>query len=390
LAVTTAVAVLLAVLGVAVAVATSPGQNGRVAFRRYLNAKQTRAAVLTIAPDGSSERRLTHPPVRTVDDLPDWSPDGRRLVLSRCPADNVCHLMIVNADGSGLRALTRPCGKPPEPAGIPRGCQDASNPSFTPDGRHILFTRATGHVKTFPKLDTDQIQHSAIAVIRADGTGDRAILRMPPYRADANNPQLSPDGRTIVFEEHTSPLAHPRLSQAVFTVRANGRGVRRVTPWRLRGGDGPDWARDGSRILFRSNADVGDFEKSQLYTIRPDGRGLTRLTHVGGGTKLLSASFSPDGTRIVFAMAPKGQLPDLYTMATDGSDIQQVTHSPQWDSRPDWGPQPAADTARGAVRPSHAANGVNRRRAATITRGGGQRSPSALLIVIVTARPVAR
>src|SRR3954451_5778844 len=105
LAVTTAVAVLLAVLGVAVAVATSPGENGRVAVRRYLNAKQTRAAgvesaphgasqgrapLLTLAPDGSSERRLTHPQVRTVHPLPDCPPEERRLVLSRCPADNVC------------------------------------------------------------------------------------------------------------------------------------------------------------------------------------------------------------------------------------------------------------------------------------------------------------
>jgi hypothetical protein len=40
-------------------------------------------------------------------------------------------------------------------------------------------------------------------------------------------------------------------------------------------------------------------------------------------------------------MAPKGGLPDLHTMAIDGSDIQQVTHAPQWDSRPDWGAQPS-------------------------------------------------
>jgi TolB protein len=336
-----AVGVVLVVVGVSMALATMPGQNGSIAFRRYLDAKQTRAAVLAVAADGSGERQITRPPANTQDDLPDWSPDGRRLVFSRCPSDNVCRLMIVNADGTGLRALTHSCRTHPGPKGIPRGCEDASNPSFTPDGQHVLFTRATGRVKTFPKLETDQIEHSAIAVIGADGTDERVILRLPAYRADANNPLLSPDGRTIVFEEHISPLGHPRLGHAVFTVGADGSGVHRVTPFKLRGGDGPDWAPDGSRILFRSNEDVGDFEKSQLYTIRPDGSGLTELTHVGGGTKLLSASFSPDGTRIVFAMAPKGRLPDLYTMANDGSDVRQVTRTPQWDSRPDWGPQPS-------------------------------------------------
>jgi TolB protein len=333
---------LLVAVGVNVALATSPGQNGSIAFRRYLDAKQTRAAVLTIAPDGSGERQITRPPARTQDDLPDWSPDGQRIVFSRCPADNVCRLMIVNADGTGLRALTRSCRTHPGPKGLPRGCEDAANPSFTSDGEHVLFTRATGRVRTFPKLDTDQIQHSAIAMIDADGSGERTILRLRAYSGDANNPLLSPDGRTIVFEEATSPLGHPRLSHAVFTVGADGTGVHRVTPWKLRAGDGPDWAPDGSRILFRSNEDVGDFAKSQLYTIRPDGSGLTQLTHRAGATKLLSASFSPDGTRIVFAMAPKDRLPDLYTMATDGSDVQRVTRTRQWDSRPDWGPQPAS------------------------------------------------
>jgi TolB protein len=335
-----AAGVVLVTVGVSIALATMPGTNGSIAFRRYLDAKQTRAAVLTIAPDGSGERQITRPAAHTQDDLPDWSPDGRRLVFSRCPADNVCRLMIVNADGTGLRALTRSCRTHPGPKGIPRGCEDAANPSFTPDGQHVLYTRATGRVKTFPKLDTDQIEHSAIAVIGADGTGKHEILRLPAYSGDANNPLLSPDGRTIVFEEATSPLGHPRLSHAVFTVGADGSGVHRVTPLKLRAGDGPDWAPDGSRILFRSNEDVGNFAKSQLYTIQPDGSGLTQLTHVGGGTKLLSASFSPDGTRIVFAMAPKGSLPDLYTMAIDGSDVQQVTRTPQWDSRPDWGPLP--------------------------------------------------
>jgi Tol biopolymer transport system component len=250
--------------------------------------------------------------------------------------------MIVNADGTGLRGLTRSCPSHPGPKGLPRGCEDAANPSFTPDGEHVLYTRATGRVKTFPKLHTDQIQHSAIAMIGADGSGQREILRLAAYSGDANAPLLSPDGRTIVFEESTSPIGHPRLSHAVFTVGVDGEGVHRVTPWKLRAGDGPDWAPDGSRILFRSNEDVGDFAKSQLYTIRPDGSGLTQVTRRTGATKLLSASFSPDGSRIAFAMAPRGRLPDIYTMAVDGSDVQRVTRTRPWDSRPDWGPQPTS------------------------------------------------
>ena len=34
------------------------------------------------------------------------------------------------------------------------------------------------------------------------------------------------------------------------------------------------------------------------------------------------------------------KITDIYTMAADGSNIQQVTHTPLWDSEPDWGPTP--------------------------------------------------
>ena len=59
-------------------------------------------------------------------------------------------------------------------------------------------------------------------------------------------------------------------------------------------------------------------------------------------TIIVFARFRMPRSRIVFAMAPNDRLPDLYTMATDGSDVQRVTRTRQWDSRPDWGPQPAS------------------------------------------------
>jgi TolB protein len=328
----------LAVLVPAPALATQPGTNGQLAFRRYLDAKNTTGAVFVIAPDGSGERQVTRPPRGTIDDQPDWSPDGKQLVFGRCREGALCRIMIVNADGSGLRALTPLCKRKPARHRVPRGCEDAANASFTPDGKHVSYTRATGRVRDFPKYETDQIERSELVVIRTDGRGARVILRSRPFDSDEEWPMLSPDGKTFLVERATSPVGHPRLTHGTYVVGADGRGLRRVTPLKLRGGDGPDWAPDGSRILFRSNEDTGDFLKSHLFTVRPDGGGLTQLTHFASGTRLFSASFSPDGTRIVFGMAPKGTaLPDVYTMAADGSDIQRVTTSSKWDSAPDWG-----------------------------------------------------
>jgi Tol biopolymer transport system component len=334
------VAALAAVVWLGSALATVPGTTGRIAFRRYLDAKNTHGAVYTIAPDGSGEQQVTHPPAKTVDDQPDVSPDGRQIVFHRCPPKNVCRVMMVSADGTGLRTLSKTCPKPPPANRVPAGCEDGANAYFTPDGAHVTYTSSTGRVRDFPKQHTNFIEHSAVVMIGTDGTGRHEIFRLPAFSGDAAFPILSPDGRTILFEMPTSPLAHPRLSHATYTIGIDGKGLRRITPLTLRAGDGPDWSPDGRRIVFRSNEDNGDNLKSQIYTANADGTDRVQLTHVPSGTGLFSSSYSPDGTRIVFAMAPKGKLPDVYTMALDGSDVQLVTRSPLWESAPDWGAGP--------------------------------------------------
>ena len=122
-------------------------------------------------------------------------------------------------------------------------------------------------------------------------------------------------------------------------MRSDGSGLRRLTPYSLRAGDHPDWSPDGRWILFRS-PDNGDFLDSQLYVIHPNGRGMRQVTHVRPTTQLLSASFSPDGSRVVYSRAGRAGQPDIFTARLDGSGVHRVTRTPLWDSAPDWGPQP--------------------------------------------------
>ena len=63
--------------------ATFPDDNGRIAFRRFLDADQTTGAVFTVNPDGSGEVQVTRPRAGFVDRNPDVSPDGRRIVFQR-------------------------------------------------------------------------------------------------------------------------------------------------------------------------------------------------------------------------------------------------------------------------------------------------------------------
>jgi TolB protein len=332
-----AVLLTAATVACAAALATTPGSNGQIAFRRYFNDAQTKSAIFTMNADGSNIRRMTHAPRRTHDDQPDWSPDGKRFVFTRIPADGPNYVNVVNADGSGLQRVTPTCARKPTPNRVPPGCEDAGEGSFTPDGQHVTYVRATGRIRRFKTFEYEQIEHAAVAIIGADGSGERELLRLPPYSADVHYPQVSPDGRFVVFERFNSPLSRPRFGLALFVMNVDGTGVHRVTPWSLHAGDNPDWAPDSSRILFRSNVDVND-QRSQFYTVRPDGTGLTQLTHFPfTRRRLFSASFSPDGSQIVFGKADAKRRGDIWIMNADGSNAHPVQTAKPWDSAPDWG-----------------------------------------------------
>ena len=118
--------------------------------------------------------------------------------------------------------------------------------------------------------------------------------------------------------------------------------ARPITPWALRAGDHPDWSPDGTRILFHSNQDGPATVSANLYTIRPDGKGLRQLTHArGGSVQYASSSFSPNGKWITFARRTGESNADVFIMRADGTRVQKnVARSKLWDSAPDWGPTP--------------------------------------------------
>jgi Tol biopolymer transport system component len=64
----------------------------------------------------------------------------------------------------------------------------------------------------------------------------------------------------------------------------------------------------------------------QIETIRPNGKGLNRITSVGGSA--LSGDYSPDGTKIVFDIDPNGgdEGCGVFVMdAVDGSNMSDLT-----------------------------------------------------------------
>ena len=327
-----AVAATAAFVVVPHASATSPGENGPIAFRRYLDTDRTTSAIFTVRPDGTGEQQLTSPDAGTEDSQPDWSPDGRLIAFERCVPDSVCAVYTVRPDGTQLTRLTAPCSA--TQPDIETTCAEEFGIAFMPDGRHVVFTRATGRVD-----DEGFIEHSDLVISDLTERHTRTVVSSPPFSGDISQVVAAPSGKQLAFQRRNSSLSEPAGGTALFVVNVNGRHLHRITPFALDAGDHPDWSPDGRWILFRSN-ESGGFLDSQFYVIRPNGTHMRQVTHFSADTLLLSASFSPDGNRIVYAQTGDGGLPDIFTMNTVGTDQRQLTRTVLWDSAPDWGPRP--------------------------------------------------
>ena len=77
------VVVIVGVIAAA-AFATTHGKNGRIAWKGFPQAGDFNwSAIYAANPDGSHRVQLTHPADGIVDDLPDWSPDGSKILFER-------------------------------------------------------------------------------------------------------------------------------------------------------------------------------------------------------------------------------------------------------------------------------------------------------------------
>jgi DNA-binding SARP family transcriptional activator len=309
---------------VSVASAQLPG--GRIAFRRFLDDAHTHGALFVVNPDGTGERQLTRPAAGTVDDQPEWSPDGRHIAFERCAVGDPCSVWTVRPDGSEAHRVHVRCTLRPI-------CEPTS-PSWTPDGR-LVVGLAQGRNREHGTAD--QIQRFSIELVDRRHALQRTIFARDHWTGDTAQPVISPDGKTIVFKAENSWLSKPRLAQALYAVDADGTHRRRLTPWRLGAGDHPAFAPDGKRVIFRSHEDQGA-EQSDYWTVAPNGRHLAELTHFKGGRMALSTSYSSDGKWIAVASDGVAGQADLFAMRADGSDMVRITKTAAWESAPDWGP----------------------------------------------------
>jgi len=229
--------------------AADPAWSPHGAKIAYVSNVSGHFAVWVMRADGSGQHPIAEAPA-TDFFTPQWSPTGKRLVVTRCDVRlgfaSRCQIVVMRADGSATRTVVG-------------GRRINQSPDYSPNGRWIAF-------------ESDRAGfHSAIWVVHPDGTG---LTRLTRPALEAFWPRWSPHSRRLLFTNNCC-----RSHSNVFVVRADGSHVRQLTHFNsTHQGGFASFSPDGRRIVLANNMmRRANSQFNDLYTMRADGSQLRRI-----------------------------------------------------------------------------------------------------------------
>jgi Tol biopolymer transport system component len=269
--------------------------------------------------DGSNERQITEPGQYCC--LLRISPDhsGILVMPGEDPPTGPITGGVLSIDGSDFEPLTL---TDPTLNLVPQ--------AWSPDGKRIAFEG----------WDDSDPSRTGIYTARATDGGDLVRVTHRPGLAHDMPLDYSPDGTKLVFYRTVleESQGDPDIGGSLWVVNVDGSEAHELDTGEVRPSWHARWSPDGSRILF-------GIERLQpiggLWTIGPDGSGLTKIFEDPAGGFPILPTWSPDGHQIMFALDPTNDAfshpaNGLYVVDADGSGLTLVIGSSDFKGLTEW------------------------------------------------------
>jgi Tol biopolymer transport system component len=294
------VALALACLAGASALAAAAPEGPRLAVIKW-DFLEERYELVTVDRTGAQPLRLAGGGERTrplpdIFESPTWSPDGSSIVFSGVAhrlegGPRAYRLYIVGADGRGLKPLL--------------GTRGAASPVFAPDGHSIAFARFWRRGGSIWLTDL------------AGGAPQRLTLRRKGLYMLPGS--FSPDGGTLLATRYVG-----RRREEIVAIHPGTGEVETVVSH----AESPIYSPDGTRLAFvrwraKRRRDGTRAYFSDLFTIGADGSGLRRLTHTPDQNELFP-SWNPSGERIAFVRYLPEPIENIFLEIGLGASLMQM------------------------------------------------------------------
>lgn len=256
---------------------------------------------------------------RYTDVFPVLSRDGK-LAFTEKGANS--SIVTMDPDGSNRKRIFDVDGSGLDPALVAKGLAGAFMPTWSPDGQWVAF----GLGEWFQMRRTGKAR---IMRVRGDSTGAEALTDGTVH---SGFPSYSADGKQIVFRVFGENVAGLRI------LNLEDRTTRVLT---TEYDNVPAWSPDGGRIVFTRRVDAVNFD---IYTIRPDGSDLQRLStsRANDGHAVWTADGRIMWTSGMYGFREEAALYDntfqpygqIFIMNADGTGRRMLTDSLWEDSMP--------------------------------------------------------
>jgi len=271
-----------------------------------------------------------------------FSFDGTRLSFQSTGQYPCDQIFTMNIDGSDVKLVSTGHGR-------------TTCSHFTPDGRSVVYASTHLGAKECPPVPPREpgkyywpiYDTYDIFKVNTDGTGLTQLTKTKGYDAEAT---VARDGRIVFTSTRDGDME-------IYSMNPDGADVRRLT--RLPGPDGgPFFSPDGQKIVFRGRHPEKGPELDEYFTLlkkdlwKPpsldifvmdrDGSNLKQVTKDMPGANW--APFFASSDKIIFASNfknPTGRAAqnfDLFLINVDGTGLEQITFSDQFDGFPMFSP----------------------------------------------------